>query len=605
MKTFLKTLAYLKPYLKPLVLANSFMLLFVVFSTLSVALLMPFVDLLFGEVHEQAASPSGVGLFNLKHIVSSRLSLYLSRYSRIELLQYLCLGIVCAFLLKNLFSYLQTYYMAIVEQGVIKDIRFELYRHLHKLSLGYFTEEKKGNLISRIVNDVRIINDSAIAVINSIFRDPPLIITYSLVLFIFNWKLTLLVFALLPLTGVILSKIGDSLKRRSIRSQEKIAEITTILDETLGAMRIVKAFNMEKFEVERFNQVNQRYASLLTSLGRRRALAGPITEYLGVLVVAVILYFIGYEIVTGKSDMTPGAFVFYVGVVFQLMPPLKLFGQVFNSVQEGIAAGERVFNVLDTKPKIFNKSNAIQLEGFSREIEFKNVFFKYETSDYVLTNINCKIRAGEIVAIVGPSGAGKSSLVDLIPRFYDVTDGSILIDGHDIRNIQIESIRSLMGIVTQETILFNDTLKNNILYGSNETAFERVVEVAKAANAHDFISGLEKGYETVIGDRGVKLSGGERQRISIARALLKNPPILLLDEATSALDTESELLVQQAIDRLMEGRTSVIIAHRLSTVQNADRILVLDEGEIVEEGRHEDLLRIGGLYQRLYDLQFK
>jgi subfamily B ATP-binding cassette protein MsbA len=605
MKTFLKTLAYLKPYLKPLVLANSFMLLFVVFSTLSVALLMPFVDLLFGEVHEQAASPSGVGLFNLKHIVSSRLSLYLSRYSRIELLQYLCLGILCAFLLKNLFSYLQTYYMAIVEQGVIKDIRFELYRHLHKLSLGYFTEEKKGNLISRIVNDVRIINDSAIAVINSIFRDPPLIIAYSLVLFIFNWKLTLLVFALLPLTGVILSKIGDSLKRRSIRSQEKIAEITTILDETLGAMRIVKAFNMEKFEVERFNQVNQRYASLLTSLGRRRALAGPITEYLGVLVVAVILYFIGYEIVTGKSDMTPGAFVFYVGVVFQLMPPLKLFGQVFNSVQEGIAAGERVFNVLDTKPKIFNKSNAIQLKGFTREIEFRNVFFKYETSDYVLTNINCKIGAGEIVAIVGPSGAGKSSLVDLIPRFYDVTDGSILIDGHDIRNIQIESIRSLMGIVTQETILFNDTLKNNILYGSNETAFERVVEVAKAANAHDFISGLEKGYETVIGDRGVKLSGGERQRISIARALLKNPPILLLDEATSALDTESELLVQQAIDRLMEGRTSVIIAHRLSTVQNADRILVLDEGEIVEEGRHEDLLRIGGLYQRLYDLQFK
>jgi subfamily B ATP-binding cassette protein MsbA len=605
MKTFLKTLAYLKPYKKPLLLANSFMLLFVVFSTLSVALLMPFVDLLFGEAHVQSASPSSVGLFNLKQIVSSRLSVYLSRYSRIELLQYLCLGILLAFLLKNLFSYLQTYYMAIVEQGVIKDIRFELYRHLHKLSLSYFTEERKGNLISRIVNDVRIINDSAIALINSIFRDPPLIITYSLVLFIFNWKLTLLVFTLLPLTGVALSKIGDSLKRRSIRSQEKIAEITTILDETLGAMRIVKAFNMETFEVERFNRVNQRYASLLTSLGRKRALAGPITEYLGVIVVAVILYFIGYEIVTGKSDMTPGAFVFYLGVVFQLMPPLKLFGQVFNSVQEGIAAGERVFNVLNTKPKIFNKSNAVQLIGFTREIEFRKVFFKYETSDYVLRDINCKIRAGEIVAIVGPSGAGKSSLIDLIPRFYDITDGSILIDGHDIKNIQIESLRGLMGIVTQDTILFNDTLKNNILYGSNETAFERVVEVAKAANAHGFITGLEKGYDTVIGDRGVKLSGGERQRISIARALLKNPPILLLDEATSALDTESELLVQQAIDRLMEGRTSVIIAHRLSTVQNADRILVLDDGEIVEEGRHEDLLRVGGLYKRLYDLQFK
>lgn len=605
MKTFLKIFTYLKPYVRPLFLANLFMLLFVIFSTLSVALIMPLVDLLFGNTPVPVSSPAGIGLLSLKEIITSEISEYLNRYDRITLLQYLCLAIAVAFLLKNLFSYLQTYHMAIVEQGVIKDIRSELYGHLHKLSLGYFTEERKGNLISRIVNDVRIINDSAIAVVNSIFRDPPLIIVYSLVLFIFNWKLTLLVFTLLPLTGLILTKIGNSLKRRSIRSQEKIAEITTILDETLAAMRIVKAFNMEEFEIERFNQVNKRYSALLVSLGRKRALAGPITEYLGIIVVTVILYFIGYEIVTGKSDMTPGAFLFYIGIVFLLMPPLKLFGQVFNSIQEGIAAGERVFNLLDTKPKIFNNPNAIELRGFEREIEFRKVFFKYETSDYVLTNINYTIRKGEIVAIVGPSGAGKSSLIDLIPRFYDVTDGTILIDGYDIRQVQIESLRNLMGIVTQETMLFNDTVKNNILYGSGEVPIEGVVEIAKAANAHDFITGLEKGYDTVIGDRGVKLSGGERQRVSIARALLKNPPILILDEATSALDTESELLVQQAIDRLMEGRTSIVIAHRLSTIQSADRILVIDEGEIVEEGRHEDLLRNGGLYKKLYDLQFK
>ncbi len=362
--------------------------------------------------------------------------------------------------------------MSFVEQGIIRDIRLQLYTHFHKLSLGYFTEEKKGILISRIINDVQIIKDSMIAVINSIFRDPPIIIIFSAVLFIFNWKLTLLVFALLPVTGFILAKIGDSLKKRSIQSQERIAGITSILDETFGAMRIVKAFGMENYEIERFREEEKKYFRLLTSLVRRRALSSPITEVIGVITIAIILYFIGSEIVQGKSDMTPGAFFVFLGIFFQMMPSIKLFGQVFNSIQEGIAASERVFSILDTTPKVIDSPNAITLKSFEKEIQFKNVSFKYEKSDVILNNINLKINKGEVLAIVGPSGAGKSSLVDLIPRFYDATEGSILIDGIDIKNISMKSLRSFIGVVTQETILFNDTVKNNIAYGLQDISAE-------------------------------------------------------------------------------------------------------------------------------------
>jgi len=495
--------------------------------------------------------------------------------------------------------------MSFVEQGIIRDIRLQLYTHFHKLSLSYFTEEKKGILISRIINDVQIIKDSMIAVINSLFRDPPLIIIFSAVLFIFNWKLTLLVFGLIPVTGFVLAKIGNSLKKRSIRSQERIADITSILDETFGAMRIVKAFGMENYEIERFREEEKKYFRLLTSLIRRRALASPITEFFGVITITIILYFIGSQIVEGKSDMTPGAFFVFLGIFFQMMPSIKLVGQVFNSIQEGIAASERVFSILDTTPKIVDIPNATELNSFNKGIQFRNVSFKYEKSDLILNKINLEIYKGEVLAIVGPSGAGKSSLVDLIPRFYDVTDGSILIDDIDIRNITVKSLRSFIGVVTQETILFNDTVKSNIAYGLQNISLDKIIDAAKAANAHNFIENLKDGYETVIGDRGTKLSGGERQRLSIARALLKNPPILILDEATSSLDTESEVLVQQAIERLMTGRTSIVIAHRLSTVQRANKIIVLSDGEIVEEGTHEVLLSKLGLYHKLYNMQFK
>ena len=605
MKVFWRFFKYLKPYVKPLAAANFFMLLFVIFSLASIGLVMPFIDLLFNQSPEKLGTELSFSILNLKKWLSYQLNEFVQFYSKLQLVTYLCVLIIIVFLFKNLFSYLQTWFMSFVEQGIIRDIRLQLYTHFHKLSLSYFTEEKKGILISRIINDVQIIKDSMIAVINSIFRDPPLIIIFSAVLFIFNWKLTLLVFALLPVTGFILAKIGDSLKKRSIRSQERIADITSILDETFGAMRIVKAFGMENYEIERFREEEKKYFRLLTSLIRRRALASPITESLGVITISIILYFIGTQIVLGKSDMTPGAFFVFLGIFFQMMPSIKLFGQVFNSIQEGIAASERVFSILDTTPKIIDAPNAIEFKSFNKGIQFQNVSFKYEKSDLILNNINLEINKGEVLAIVGPSGAGKSSLVDLIPRFYDVTDGSILIDGIDIRNITMKSLRSFIGVVTQETILFNDTVKNNIAYGLQDVSPDKIIEAAKAANAHNFIQVLKDGYETVIGDRGTKLSGGERQRLSIARALLKNPPILILDEATSSLDTESEVLVQQAIERLMTGRTSIVIAHRLSTVQRANKIIVLSDGEIVEEGTHEVLLSKLGLYHKLYNMQFK
>jgi ATP-binding cassette, subfamily B, bacterial MsbA len=605
MKVFWRFFRYLKPYTRPLIIANVMMILFVIFSLLSIGLIMPFIDLLFNQQSQTFNPNAHISVLNLKEYLTYQLSEFASMYSKLELVVYLCIGMIIVFLLKNLFSYLQTYFMSTVEQGMIRDIRFDLYSHFHQLSLGYFTEERKGILISRIINDVQIIKDSMIAVINSIFRDPVLIIIFSIVLFIFNWKLTLLIYLILPLTGIVLARIGNSLKRRSIKSQEKIADITSVLDETIGAMRIVKAFGMEDYEINRFKEKEKNYFDLLISLSRRRALAAPITEFIGVIAVTVILYFIGSEIVTGRSNMTPGAFFVYLGIFFQMMPSLKLFGQVFNSVKEGTAAAERVFYILDTQPQVIDAKDAVELNSFKDKIEFKNVSFRYEKSDLILKNINLVIPKGEILAIVGPSGAGKSSLADLIPRFYDTEEGNIFIDGIDIKELKLKSLRSLMGIVTQETILFNDSIRNNIAYGLNGLSKDKIIEAAKAANAHNFVIDLSEGYDTVIGDRGVKLSGGERQRISIARALLKNPPILILDEATSSLDSESEALVQQAIDHLMKGRTSIVIAHRLSTTQNADKIIVIEQGEIVEQGSHEQLMRLEGLYRKLYNMQFK
>jgi len=596
---------YLKPYVRPLIMANLFMLLVVVFSLLSVLMIFPFVDLLFKENPTAVNSQNITSIFDIKDIIVYNLASFLQQYSKMQTLLILCIAIVVTFTLKNIFSIMQTFYMTIVEQGVLKDLRSNLYKQYLSLPLSFFTEERKGNLISRLINDVQIMRDSSIAVINSLFRDPPMIISYSVILFLFNWKLTLIIFLLAPVTALVLSKVGDSLKRSSQRSQEKISNITSILDESIGAIRIVKAFNMESYEMKRFDYENERYKKDIIKLDRKRSLGSPISETIGVLTFAIILYIVGYQLINGTSDMTPGSFIAYLGIFFQMMPSLKLIGQVSNVIKEGSVASQRVFSLIDIKPDIVDASDAKPVKDFHDSIEFKNASFKYEKSSEILKNVNLKINKGEIVALVGPSGAGKSTLVDLIPRFYDVQSGEILIDGTNIKNVKSGDLRKLMGIVTQETLLFNDSIRNNIAYGETDIPIEKIIEAAKAANAHTFISKLEEGYDTVIGDRGVKLSGGERQRISIARALLKNPPILILDEATSSLDTESEILVQQAIEKLMEGRTSIVIAHRLSTIKNADKIVVISKGEIVETGKHSELLEQDGLYSKLHNIQFK
>jgi subfamily B ATP-binding cassette protein MsbA len=596
--------AYLFRYKKNLILANSSMLLYVFFNFLSVLILFPFIDLLFKE--QPAAPPAeDISVLDLKDYIIAKFSALVSAYPKTEILVWLCVLILITFLLKNIFSYLQTYFMSVAEQGVIRDLRYDMYSHYMNLPLSFFTEERKGNLISRIINDIQTVKDSVIAVTNSIFRDPPVIVIFTIVLFLFNWKLTLIILLVAPLTGFILSRIGDSLKRSSYRSQQKISDLTAILDETLGAIRIVKAFGMESYEKRRFKEENDSYFSNIVKLYRKRGLGSPISEFIGVVVVTVILYIIGSEILTGSSDMTPGAFIFYIAIFFQMMPSLKSFGQMFNSYKEGTAAAERIFELLDVHVKINDAPGAVEMPEFNSNILFENVSFNYLEGVPVLKDINLDIRKGEIAALVGHSGAGKSSMVDLIPRFYDVTAGMLRIDGIDIRKIKLASLRSHISIVNQETILFNDTVRNNIAYGKTGISEEKVIEAAKAANAHNFISRLKEGYDTVIGDRGVKLSGGERQRLAIARALLKNAPILILDEATSALDTESEILVQEAMERLMKGRTSVIIAHRLSTIQSADKIIVLESGKIVETGTHSGLLSKGGVYKRLYEKQFK
>lgn len=606
LKTILRVVRYLKPYRLQLSFASSSMFMFTIFNMVTVALIIPFIDVLFNkEVIQFKPYPDHVGFDNVKEYLFVASNNLLSATDRVTSLKYICVLLMISFLFKNIFHYLQSYFMAVPEYGIIRDLRRDLYNHLHKLSLSFFTEERKGNLISRVVNDVQVVNTAALDVINSVFRDPPQIIVYTVLLILLDWKLTLLVFLIMPATGILLTKLANFLKGESERLQETMANLSSVLDETLSGIRIVKAFCMEKFEIEKFRRHNQLYYETYRTIMRRKELSAPITEFLSVLVVVIILWFMGESVLSGRSNMSPGIFVAYLFAMLQLMQPLKYFGQMFGSAAQGVAGGGRIFDLLDIQPRIVDLPLASEAHSFKNEIRFNNISFQYDTGDIVLQHLDTVITAGDVVAIVGPSGAGKSTMVDLIPRFYDVTEGSITLDGKDIREFTVSSLRGLMGIVTQETILFNDSVRNNIAYGLEDISMEKIIDAAKAANAHDFIMEMPKQYDSFIGDRGVKLSGGQRQRLSLARAILKNPPILILDEATSSLDTESEQVVQSAIENLMKGRTSIVIAHRLSTIKRADVILVLDDKRIIESGKHEELLQNeNGIYKKLYELQF-
>ncbi len=628
MHLFIRLMGYVRPYWRRLLAALVCMALFAVLSTVSLGMILPFMNVLFEEqtlVTEKAPAlqPEAGGDFSvsvrgdlpsagsdlpsvggLKEELKERVLTFFASETASEALGKICVAFLVLFFVKSLFGYLQTFLMVTVEQRVIRDIRNSLFSHLNELSLSFFHGQRTGQLISRITNDVMLVRKALVATFANLFREALLAVLYLALAVWISWRLALITLVVLPPIVLLMAQIGRRLRKRSARLQERMADITSTLEESIAGMRVVKAFGMEDYERERFFRHTLNYFRTSIRLEVLSAMAGPLVEYLGLIGVVAILWYGGRQVILG-SDVSPDWFLVFLGAVLSALQPLRKVSRANNDLQIGLAAGGRVFDILDTRPSVVEPVDGEVLDGFSGRISFEGVSFSYETGDIVLRDIDLSVAGGEIVAIVGPSGAGKSTLLDLLARFYDPTSGRVTIDDVDLRDVDLKSLRRLLGVVTQETILFNDTVRNNIAYGLDGAADEEILAAAEAANAHGFISAMPDGYNTEIGERGVMLSGGERQRIAIARAILKNPPILILDEATSSLDTESERLVQEAIEHLLRGRTVLVIAHRLSTVRNADRIVVLDGGAVRETGTHEDLMSLGGLYRYLYDMQFR
>lgn len=517
-------------------------------------------------------------------------------------LLFVCGLIVVCVLLANLFRYLERVIATKIRVDLTKNIRMDIFKKVSLMHIGYFNNERKGDLISRFTNDVMEVENAVMNSLKAVLKEPITIIVYFFVLFKISPQLTLFTLLVLPLTGGVLAEIIKRLKRQATASQESLGRIVNILDETFSGMRVVKAFNARNFIINKIDNESANYRRLSKSMSYKNELASPVSEILGVLIIAGIIFFGGNMVLSDQSSLKPEVFLGFLAIFSMIIQPAKNFSNGITSLQRGTASASRIFEMIDSQPAIQNKPDAVELKNFEHDIEFKNVSFAYE-SDFVLKNINLKVEKGKTIALVGPSGGGKSTLADLVPRFYDPTEGEVYIDGKPLRNYEIESLRKQMGVVTQESILFNDTIFNNIAFGNPSISEAAVIQAAKIANAHDFIMQTENGYQTFIGERGSKLSGGQRQRLSIARAVLKNPPILILDEATSALDSESEKLVQEALFNLMKNRTSLVIAHRLSTIQHADEILVIQHGQIVERGSHESLNNQNGLYKKLVDIQ--
>ncbi|MEW6196200.1 MAG: ABC transporter ATP-binding protein [Bacteroidota bacterium] len=615
MKTYLRILKYIKRYWSHLTASIFFTILSALLDGASIYLSIPLLDALFQQkgasttannaLQNEVQNKTGVEVTNFLNEITKSLQEFIFAGDTTEILLKICMLILIAFLGKNLFHYLQAYSLAYVEQGIIHDMRNEAYLHLHKLPMSFFKNEKTGILISKITNDVNMVQSSVSAVFLNLIREPLKIIVFLGIAISISFKLTLFSLVVLPFSLIIIGYIGLILRKQSTLLQEKMADITNNLHETITGVKIVKAFGMEEYENKKFFKETKSFFKLVLKITRIRNISSPTTEFLSVIVGVVIIYY-GAQLVLVDQTITASQFLGFLFAIFQLMPPVKELSTVNNRIQEASAAADRVFEILDIEPGIKNVDNPVNIE-FKEKITFENVSFMYQdSSEAVIDGINLSVKKGDIIAIVGSSGAGKTTFVDLIPRFYDPTNGRILIDNIDIRNVRIEELRKLMGIVTQETVLFNETVRSNIAYGLEDYPEDKIIEAAKAANAHNFIMDLPNGYNTIIGEKGTKLSGGQRQRLSIARALLKNPPIMIFDEATSALDNESEVLVQEAIERLMHDRTVFVIAHRLSTIRNADRIIVLDKGKIVQDGKHSELLQFeDGIYKKLYLLQFQ
>ena len=596
---------FILPYKRYAILNIVCNIFYALFSTLAMVSLMPMINVLFGESEKVYAKPTYNGLSDIKEYSENYINYVVTSTTETDgpqqALLYMIILIIGLFLLKNLFNYLALFFITFLRNGVLRDIRDEIYHKVVTLPISYYSEKKKGDIIARISGDVSMVKNSMLSVLELIVKEPLTIVFAIVAMFMISVKLTIFVFIFIPIAGFIISRIGKSLKRKSDKVQREQGIFLSTLEETLSGLKVIKGFNAENRFYKNFQTSTNRFYNFSNTLMNRQNLASPTSEFLGIATIAALLWY-GGKMVMVDQTLSGGAFIGYMALAYQILTPAKAISKASYQVKTGKAAAERILEIIETTSALDDKKDAVTKDDFTSEISLNNVSFKYE-DDYVLKNFSVKVPKGKSVALVGQSGSGKSTIANLVTRFYDVNEGSISIDGIDIKNLTKTSLRSLMGLVTQDSILFNDTVANNLRIGKEDASEEDIIEALKVANAWEFVKDLPNGINTNIGDSGGKLSGGQKQRLSIARAVLKNPPIMILDEATSALDTESERLVQDALENMMKNRTSIVIAHRLSTIQNADLIVVMQKGEIAEQGTHAELLNKNGVYKKLVEMQ--
>ena len=605
MHFFLKVLKYIKPYYSYVGLNIFSNILSVVFSLFSLTMVIPFLGILFGTQEKVLqASPLTFSADSIKENFYFFISKTVEEAGKVEALMMICILVLSMFFLKNLFRYLALYFLTPIRNGIIHDLRMDLSKKLLSLDISFISSKRKGDLTSRMTSDLVEIEWSVMGTLEMFFKDPISIIIFLSTLIFISPTLTIFVIVLFPLAGVLIGYIGKSLKSSSKKGQNQLAQIMSIIDENIFGLRIIKAFNAENYINSKFEKNSEKYRATMTNILRKKDLSSPMSELLSTVVMVIVMWFGGQLVLSEQSILSPQEFIGYILIFSQIIPPVKSLTTSYYYIQKGSAAAERVYEILETENKIKNIDNPKEISKLEKSISFNIKSFKYENLN-VLSNLNFNIKKGEKVALVGQSGGGKSTIADLLARFYDVVDGEINIDNINIKDLHIYNLRKLISIVSQESILFNDSIYNNIKLGNLSASKEEIIQAAKAANAEEFILKCENGYDTNIGNAGEKLSGGQKQRISIARAILKNPDILILDEATSSLDSESEKLIEDALSNLMKSRTSLVIAHRLSTIENADKILVINNGEIIEKGTHLELLQNSGAYKKLYDIQYK